>query len=127
MCKHNDDENIDHILLHCGFVRRIWAGLFESFGIVGVIPRKWHEFVELKWHFDKGRYKQKVLWRFAVLAAAWGVWMERNKRIFEGKSNSVEDLRDYIIFLIGLWARASRVLDSSESFLFSIDCASLLM
>ena len=62
-----------------------------------------------------------------MLATAWGVWMERNKRIFEGKSNSVEDLRDYIIFLIGLWARASRVFDSSESFLFNIDCASLLM
>ncbi|KAM7470703.1 hypothetical protein LguiA_008886 [Lonicera macranthoides] len=83
----------------------------------------WSEFVELKWHFDKGRNKQQVLCRFAVLAAAWSLWMERNKRIFEGKSNSFEDLRDYIIFLIGLWARASRALDSCESFLFSINCA----
>ncbi|KAM7477124.1 hypothetical protein LguiB_024367 [Lonicera macranthoides] len=65
MCNQND-ENIDHILLHCGFVRRIWTGLFEAFGVIGAIPRKWSEFIELRWYFDKGKNNQKVLWRFVV-------------------------------------------------------------
>ncbi|KAM7474964.1 hypothetical protein LguiB_022207 [Lonicera macranthoides] len=126
LCK-RFDESIDHILLHCGFVRWIWAGLFKAFGVVGAMPKKWLEFVEVNWHFNKGHGKARDLWRFAVLAVAWGVWMERNKRTFEEKSSSVEDLWDHTLFLTELWARVSGILDCSECFLFRIDCNSFLV
>ncbi|KAM7508704.1 hypothetical protein LguiA_019157 [Lonicera macranthoides] len=91
------------------------------FGIVRVLPRKWSALLEIIWQFKQSGGKVKSTWRITVLAMAWGIWLERNKRLFEDRSSSVGDVWDYIRFLVGLWAKASRVFDSSERFLFGVD------
>ena len=91
LCK-RDGENIDHVLLQCSFVRKLWDKVFELFNIVGAVPHKWADFVIVKWHFNNYNKKISCLWRFAIMAAAWSVWLERNKRIFEDKSSLAEDI-----------------------------------
>ena len=61
------------------------------------------------------------------MATAWQLWLERNRRIFYDKYRTVEDVWSNIKFQIGLWAKASKILDQSECFLFSLDCFSFLL
>ena len=125
LCKRSG-ENIYHILLHCAFVQKVWVLIFELFGLVGAFPRRWADFIALKWQFKEGNCKMKGLWRVTALAMTWVVWLERNRRIFEERSSTVAELWNQIRFLVGLWAKASNFFDSAERFLFGLDCFSFL-
>lgn len=119
-------EDIDHILLHCRFAREIWLRIFRLFHCVGAVPKTWADFLVIKWKFRKSDKRLKFLWRYSTMATMWQIWLERNRRIFEGKYKTDEDIWSYIKNQIVLWARASKVLDLSDSFLFGLDCFSFL-
>ena len=123
LCK-QADENLDHLLLHCEYSKKIWVKAIDLFNIIGAISKKWSEFVIVKWSFKGKRSMKRRMWRLALLAIGWQIWLERNKRIFEDKSRSVDDLWGVIKFHMGLWARASGVIDRSECFLLDLDCCS---
>ncbi|KAM7485873.1 hypothetical protein LguiA_001882 [Lonicera macranthoides] len=125
LCK-KDGESIDHILVHCSVARFMWSNLFSLFGVDGVLPKKWADCVVIKWSFGTDHTKAKILWRILVLAMAWRLWLERNSRIFDDKVSGAEEIWDNIIFSADLWARAFNIIDSTQSFLFKLDCFSFL-
>ena len=125
MCK-KEGEYVDHILLHCDFIKHIWAKMWDLFGVIGDVPYRWAEFIVIKWRFQQHGKKIKVLWRFLMMAVAWLVWLERNRRVFEERWNSIEELWCHARFLVGLWARASKIFDSTDQYLFCLDCDSCL-
>ena len=61
-----------------------------------------------------------------MLAMAWQVWMERNRRLFEETSRGVGEFWDSIVFSVGLWPKAFNLFDISDRFLFSLDQHSFL-
>ena len=64
LCK-NHGEDIDHILLHCKFVRVLWIRLFGE------------------WVFFLGGGP-----RLLLMAVAWLVWLERNRKVFDDRYSS---------------------------------------
>ena len=62
LCK-RANENIDHILLHCEFVKKVWSKALEAFGLIGALPKRWSDIVIIKWQFRKNSKKVKQLWR----------------------------------------------------------------
>ena len=100
------NESIDHILLHCDFAKHIWSKALVLFGLVGVFPKKWSDFLIIKWYFKQSSKRTKHLWRFSILAIAWLIWSERNRRIFEDKISDPLDIWELFCFLVGQWAKA---------------------
>ena len=88
LCKRAID-NVDHILLHCNFVNDVWVRIFEMFGVVGAFPKSWAEFIIIKWTFKHNSKKLKLIWRFAVLALAWSVWMDEIKGRLRTKATAL--------------------------------------
>ena len=58
----------------------------------------------------KGRNFGSVLWVLAKFATIWSVWLERNRRIFEEKESSLEELLEKIDYWVSLWASAHKEL-----------------
>ena len=126
LCK-NDAENVDHILLHCNFVSVAWAKIFNLFSVgEGGFPHRWADFIIITWHFSHSNRKIKAIWRFALLALAWSIWMERNRGLLEDISSRPQEIWGHTRFLVGLWAKASNIFDSSDHFLFYLECGSFL-
>ncbi|KAM7515165.1 hypothetical protein LguiA_004748 [Lonicera macranthoides] len=56
LCR-RENENVDHILLHCEFVKYIWSKALELFGLMGVFPKKWRDFLIIKLYFKQNSKK----------------------------------------------------------------------
>ncbi|XVE89156.1 hypothetical protein DITRI_Ditri19aG0128100 [Diplodiscus trichospermus] len=99
-------ENRDHLFFGCCFAKDIWRSILQLCGLDRVVG-SWNE--ELQWAITK--FKGKAL-PFIVLRIAWRayvyfVWRERNKRIYEQKSESsyqiVERIKEAVYYrLYGL-------------------------
>ena len=44
-----------------------------------------------------------LVWRTALLAGCWGIWLERNNHTFGGGFESSEDIWDKIRFGVAIW------------------------
>ncbi|KAH0992534.1 hypothetical protein GBA52_004017 [Prunus armeniaca] len=49
--------------------------------------------------------KENALWRCAILALLWCVWLKQNNRIFEAKEEVVEPIWETIRRFASLWLR----------------------
>lgn len=47
--------------------------------------------------------KERLFLGVIAQGIMWGIWKERNKRIFEGVEKGVWEVRDAIIWEVGLW------------------------
>ncbi|KAM7468372.1 hypothetical protein LguiB_015934 [Lonicera macranthoides] len=62
LCR-RDNESINHILLHCEFVKHVWSKALKMFGMERVFPKRWSEFLIIKWYFRQNSKVVKQLWR----------------------------------------------------------------
>ncbi|RVW78924.1 putative ribonuclease H protein [Vitis vinifera] len=83
-----EEESIDHILIHCSKARVLWELLFALFGVCWVLPSSARETL-IEWRgFMLGKKHRKV-WKAAPLCLFWAVWMERNRIAFDNEDFSV--------------------------------------
>lgn len=99
-----NDETLDHLLLHCPIARECWEKLLYKLD--------WHTpmMVDIKswlqsWvtYFPKSVYSS--IWCIAPSAVLWEIWKERNKRIFQGGEESN----------LCLWSRIERYISELVS------------
>ena len=50
----------------------------------------------------------KQLWVTVVWAVTWGIWRERNSRIFADECESVFNLWDKILYWVAIWVKSSK-------------------
>ena len=103
LCK-EDEEDINHLLLHCKKVRMLWD-LFLS--IVGTSWVFLDSVIQtlLSWHGAPVGKKRKNIWIAAPLCLFWTVWQNRNMVVFENRATS--DQRTKFIFLSKLRSLAN--------------------
>ncbi|RVX11275.1 LINE-1 retrotransposable element ORF2 protein [Vitis vinifera] len=83
-----EEESIDHILIHCSRARALWEFLFALFGVFWVLPSSARDTL-IEWRgFMLGKKHRKV-WKAAPLCLFWAVWMERNRIAFDNEDFSV--------------------------------------
>ncbi|EXB29684.1 hypothetical protein L484_013458 [Morus notabilis] len=87
----NDGETTDHLFLQCTYSRKIWSLLLREFGFPWATPERCSEVIIVS---PPSGYSQRglIMWRAAVLAIFWGLWLERNNRIFENQKEDKEEL-----------------------------------
>ncbi|PON67213.1 WD repeat containing protein [Parasponia andersonii] len=82
LCK-KDSESQDHLFLHCEFSIILWYYILKGLGRRWVIPRFSQDLLEVGQGLF-GNQRGRLLWKVVVLASLWALWLERNRRIFEG-------------------------------------------
>jgi hypothetical protein len=82
-----DEETIDHLLVHCVFAREFWFNLFRQVGLQILSPQP----TELSFHAwwekassstTKGLLRQGV--NSLIILRAWTIWNHRNGCVFDG-------------------------------------------
>ncbi|KAM7479086.1 hypothetical protein LguiA_027299 [Lonicera macranthoides] len=105
-------ESIDHLVVHCPFVHSIWNNFRRELGIISTFPKSWFDLLLIEWSFRGNKKKSKILWRSCCMAILWCVWGERNRRIFEGKSELVDEVWQRVKSYASLWAYTSSLFSS---------------
>ena len=105
-----NEETIDHLLLHCSRTKVLWDLLFTVFGVSWVLPYSVKETL-LSWHGSFVGKKRNKVWRAAPLHIFWTVWKARNCLAFKDDVVSIQRLKYSFIFC--LW---------TETKLFIVDC-----
>ena len=107
---------INHLSVHCPFVSKLWSFLLIKLGVSWVPGEQIDDFFHLI--SCSGMSKR---WRSAVgvaiLSIICGIWLQRNKRIFEGLEDRVEVIWDNINCQIAFWLFAKD--KEFQNFLFN--------
>ena len=95
------NESTDHLFLYCDFAFRLWSNILKEFGKDWVIPRSSKDLLTLG-HGLSLSTRRNTLWKVAVSATLWAIWLERNKRIFEETEKTVESTWNRIRLWVGI-------------------------
>ena len=104
----DEEETINHILIHCSKAKVLWDLLFSLFGVNWVIPFSVRDTL-LGWHAPLKDKKHSKVWRAAPLCLFWMVWKERNRIVFENEVLSLQRLKNSFICNLLSWANSSIV------------------
>ena len=103
MCE-EEDETIDHLLIHCKFAKMLWDLFLSIVGISWVFP---HSVLHtlLAWQGAVVGKKRRKIWFAAPLCLFWNLWRARNLMVFENEAPSVQRIK--VNFVSNLWTWAN--------------------
>ena len=84
------------------FSIRLWGKILQEFSREWVIPRFATDLLSLGQGFLLQK-KGKILWKVTITSTFWTIWLERNRRIFEGVEENFESISDRIKLWVGIW------------------------
>ncbi|XP_039031720.1 uncharacterized protein LOC120166540 [Hibiscus syriacus] len=114
----NSNETRDHLFSLCPLAVDLWRAILHLNGMnFTVLP--WDDMVYracLKW---KGKSLITTILKIAWNAYVYSLWQERNRRIFQGRSRSTDNLLKEIIEVVSIRLRGKSInkLDSTNFFL----------
>lgn len=79
-----------------------WNYFFSLVNFSWVLPSEVRDLFE-QWNVLGIRVRGKAFWACLIHVVLWGIWRERNLRIFQGKSNCCNVVIDSIILEVGSW------------------------
>ena len=99
-----DEETINHLLVHCRSAKMLWDLLLSIGGINWVFPSSVLQTL-LAWQGIAVGKKRKKIWTAAPLCLFWTIWRARNKLAFENKITSAQRIK--FSFISNLWSWAN--------------------
>ena len=106
-------EDTSHLFLHCPFAQSLWNWWCSLWGISWVWPFS-IEAAYTQWKFPtKNKFFQKI-WNAAFQVIIWALWKERNSRVFNNTSNSIQEVQNLVLLRISWWSKGWK-----ESFPYS--------
>ncbi|GLT44989.1 hypothetical protein SLA2020_188570 [Shorea laevis] len=85
-------ENENHLLLWCEFSTKIWNKNYAWWGFTHVMPRTYKE-AHLQ-HAWVGRNQKG--WQVVWFATIWAIWLARNRKTFQAKQVSIDEVFEMI-------------------------------
>ena len=103
MCE-EEEETIDHLLIHCNFAKMLWNLFLSIVGISWVFP---HSVLHtlLSWQGAAVGKKRRKIWFAAPLCLFWNLWRARNMVVFENEVPSAQRIK--VNFVSNLWTWAN--------------------
>ena len=114
----DDEETIDHFLIHCLRATMSWD-LFLSIGDSNwVFPLTVRQFL-LAWQSANIGKIRKRVWMATPLCLVWTLWKEMNRTAFENEAPFAHWMKSIVLFTLWSWAKLYSVdnLDSLVDFL----------
>ena len=99
-----EEENVNHILLHCIVVRVLWEIVLALFGVQWVFLESVKEML-FSWRGPFVGKKRKKIWNSIPLCIFWTVWKERNRLAFRRGSLAIQKLKNSFVCNLWSWAR----------------------
>ena len=87
-CKSN--ETLDHMFLHCPFTGSGWFFLMNIFGFSDCLLKSIEDWLVEVFSTCNWSKQANILWNCWAQPLLWLIWLERNQRVFEDKSSSIE-------------------------------------
>ena len=114
MCE-EDEETIDHLLIHCKSARMLWNLFLSIVGTSWVFP---HSVLHtlLVWQGAVVVKKRKKIWIAAPLCLFWTLWHARNSLVFENEVTSAQRIKANFVSNLWTWANLYSV-DNTNSVL----------
>lgn len=106
MCMRQSETNC-LLFLHCQVAWDIWNKLFGIANENWVCPVDLGSFFAINFFGFSTRKEHRILWKAAVFATVWCLWMERNARVFKQRFLSPLLLWDRIRYVATLWVIAN--------------------
>ncbi|CAL5348368.1 unnamed protein product [Camellia sinensis] len=100
-----EEESVDHILLQCSMVWKVWSSLLNWWGLSWVTPAT-VDGVLLWWLGTQFKKTVKKIWRLVPVAMLWLAWRLRNDCVFHERQPNLEKLGEIIKVRIGLWVKS---------------------
>ena len=107
----NDEETIDHLLLHSPVTRLLWDLLLAIFGVYWVFPKSVSETL-ISWCGTCVGKRRKKAWMPASLTLFWNIWRERNNIAFENREFSAQRMK--ALFLCNYWSGTNMFLTNGS-------------
>ncbi|XP_060170874.1 uncharacterized protein LOC132601831 [Lycium barbarum] len=97
-------ETRDHLFADCALTKQLWNKLLKWMNRPRCTAQSWDQM--LHWVIVNGRGKSSaaLLFRLIYAEACHAIWMERNQRIFEHKSRSVEVIAREVAYMCAMRA-----------------------
>ena len=86
-----DGESVGHLLLHCPVTHSLWTFMLQAFGIHWVMPGLVAGLLSC-WHQWLGKHNSDI-WNLVPGCLMWIVWLEQNRRSFEDKEKTLDELK----------------------------------
>lgn len=97
-------ESVNHVLIWCPFVWKIWAEMLRWWDLQAVIPGS-VESLLWWWAGGKLRKLERKIWGVIPLVVMWSTWKCRNECVFRATIPNLEDLCDLIKHRIAIWVK----------------------
>lgn len=95
-------ETSEHLLLHCNFSWKLWSWWLAIWKVSWVFPLSLHDAFKQWKLFGHGEFFNKV-WSAIFFILIWTLWKERNARIFNNSSSSLNELKELVLLRISWW------------------------
>ena len=112
MCE-EEEETIDHLLIHCKITKMLWDLFLSIVGISWVFP---HSVLHtlLAWQGAAVGKKRKKIWLAAPLCLFWNIWRARNRLVFDNEVPSAQRIKANFVTNLWSWANLHSV-DNTHS------------
>ena len=105
-CK-EEVEDVDHVMLLCPFIWRVWCSIIHWWGLSWVSPRS----ISALLHWWKGwrlNKEKRLVWNTIPVAIWWSIWNQRNQLFFNNQRLEWQDLVDLIKMRIIFWVKVKK-------------------
>ncbi|XP_059315745.1 uncharacterized protein LOC132066453 [Lycium ferocissimum] len=83
---HQHAESKEHLYVHCEYTRNIWSKMEHWMGLLPCTFATWEQHITWMIANSKGNSQRAEAFRMIYSETVYGIWMERNGRIFEKRS-----------------------------------------
>ncbi|XP_069143460.1 uncharacterized protein [Solanum lycopersicum] len=98
MCK-RAEESMEHLFIQCQYAEAIWERLLRWINVQTNMPKSWTEFIQWCVKNGKGKSARAQMFKGILAEGVYGLWSERNKRIFEEKRCSMDEVVKRIAYV----------------------------
>ncbi|KAL5725553.1 hypothetical protein ACHQM5_008688 [Ranunculus cassubicifolius] len=100
-CK-TEEETGQHLFLECQVTQQLWEPFMSICDGDFVWNTDWASITGAVGHKDLSELG-KFYWKLIIHAICWGIWLERNARVFDGEERSIQQVIGSIKKLIWAW------------------------